>query len=131
MKRHSRLLVLGAGLAVIAPGTAAAGDVRVLARDVPLGTARASVVREASASFTMVGIHWQGPGEVWFRTASRPGRFGSWHSAQPEGEDAPDAASDESEERPGWKIGNPWWTGRARWIQYRVTGSVTRLRTFF
>ena len=131
MKHPFRLLVLVAGLAVAAPGTAAAGDVRVLTRDVPLAVARASTAREAPASFTMVGIHWQGSGRVWFRTASRPGRFGSWHPARPEGEDTPDPRSHEGDARAGWKVGNPWWTGRARFIQYRVSGSVKRLRTFF
>jgi flagellar hook assembly protein FlgD len=131
MKHLPRLLALVAGLAVIAPGTAAAGDVRVVTRDVPLAAARASVARPAPARFTMVGIHWQGSGRVWFRTASRPGQFGNWHPAQPEDEDTPDPGSDEGDERAGWKVGNPWWTGRARFIQYRVSGSVTRLRTFF
>jgi flagellar hook assembly protein FlgD len=131
MKHHPCLFVVVAGLAVIAPGTAVAGDVRVVTRDVPLAAARASATREAPASFTMVGIHWQGFGRVWFRTASRLGQFGSWHPAQPEGEDTPDPGSDEADERSGWKVGNPWWTGRARFIQYRVSGSITRLRTFF
>jgi flagellar hook assembly protein FlgD len=131
MTCHTRLFVLVAGVAVIAPGPAAAADVRVMTRDVPLAAARASVVRQAPASFTMVGIHWQGAGQVWFRTASRPGQFGSWRPARPEGEDRPDPGSPEGDERAGWKVGNPWWTGRARFIQYRVSGPVTRLRTFF
>ncbi len=126
-----RPLMLVAVLAVIAPGTAAAQDVRVVVRDVPLAAARASVARSAPLSFNMVGVHWQGSGQVWFRTADRPGRFGPWRPAQPEGEDAPDAGSAELAESAGWEIGNPWWTGDARWIQYRIVGSVTRLRAFF
>ncbi len=118
-------------LAALAPGTAAAQHVRVVSRDVPLDAARVSAARSAPVSFTMVGIHWQGPGQVWFRTAAQPGRFGPWRQAQPEGEDMPDAGSDELDGRAGWHIGNPWWTGDARWIQYRRVGRVTRLRTYF
>ena len=126
-----RLLVLVAALAALAPSTAAAQDVRVSVRDVPLEVARASVIRSAPQSFTMVGVHWQGSGEVWFRTAKQPGRFGPWRPAQPEDEDMPDVGSDELEARAGWRIGSPWWTGTARWIKYRVSGQVSRLRTYF
>ena len=125
-----RPLMLLALLAALAPGTASA-DVRVVARDVPLDAAGVSASRPAPVSFTMVGVHWQGSGEVWFRTAARPGRFGPWRPAQPEDEDVPDAGSSELDERAGWRIGNPWWTGTARWIQYRVSGEVTRLRAYF
>jgi flagellar hook assembly protein FlgD len=123
--------MLALALAVLAPGTAAAQDVRVVARDVSLGAAHSSAAREAPLSFTMVGVHWQGSGKVWFRTAATPGRFGPWRPAQPEGEDRPDAGSDELAASAGWRVGNPWWTGRAHWIQYRVSGEVTRLRAFF
>jgi N-acetylmuramoyl-L-alanine amidase/FlgD Ig-like domain len=126
-----RLLVLAVVLAALSPGTAAAQDVRVSIRDVPVDAARASVARSAPRSFTMVGIHWQGTGEVWFRTAKEPGSFGLWRPAQPEEEDMPDVGSDELDARADWRIGNPWWTGTARWIQYRVTGEVRRLRTYF
>ena len=124
-------LVLVAALAALFPGMAAAQDVRVVARDVPLDAGRRSVARSAPTSFTMVGIHWQGTGEVRFRTAARPGRFGPWRPAQAEAEDMPDGGSDELDERAGWRIGNPWWTGPARWIQYRTVGWVTRVRTYF
>ena len=126
-----RPLMLLAVLAAFGPGTASAEDVRVVARDVPLGAAGVSAARPAPVSFTMVGLHWQGSGEVWFRTAARPGRFGPWRPAQPEDEDTPDAGSSELDERAGWRIGNPWWTGTARWIQYRVSGEVSRLRAYF
>jgi flagellar hook assembly protein FlgD len=130
MKRI-RPLMLVAVLAVIAPGTATAQDVRIVARDVALATAQASVARPAPLGSNMVGIHWQGSGRVWFRTARDPGRFGPWRPAQPEGEDAPDAGSDELAASAGWHVGNPWWTGGAAWIEYRVAGSVTGLRTYF
>ena len=97
------------------PGTAAAQDVRVVARDVPLAAARASVARSAPLSFTMVGIHWQGPGKVWFRTAVRPGRFGPWRPAQPEAEDRPDAGERRaSNARAGLAAREPLVDGSAR-----------------
>ena len=136
MPRCCRSLMLVLVLAVLAPGTAAAQEVRVIARDVPLAATRASTARTAPLAFTMVGIHWQGSGRVWFRAASEPGAFGPWRPAQPEGEDRPDAGSDEGDwlkggDRAGWRLGNPWWTGPARYIQYRVEGTVLRLRTYF
>ena len=103
-----RQLALVAALPALAPGTAAAQDVRVVARDVPIEAARAAVSRLAPQTFTMIGIHWQGSGKVWFRTAAEPGRFGPWRSAQPEADDAPDVGSDEADGQPGWRIGNPW-----------------------
>jgi flagellar hook assembly protein FlgD len=130
MKRIRPLTVV-AVLAVFAPGTANAQDVRVVARDVPLAAARASVARAAPLDFNMVGIHWRGSGRVWFRTAARPGEFGPWHPAQPEEEDAPDAGSEELAKTAGWHVGNPWWTDDASWIEYRVSGSVSGLRTYF
>jgi flagellar hook assembly protein FlgD len=131
MTRLIRTLVLGCAAALALAGTAAAQDVRVVVRDVSPAAARASAARPVPAGFNMVGIHWQGSGRVWFRTAGQPGRFGPWRPARPEAEDAPDAGSGERRAGAGWHVGNPWWTGGSRWIQYRVAGAVTRLRVFF
>ena len=90
-----RLLLLVLALAALAPSTASAQEVRVVVRDVPLDAARDVRGPLGALSFTMVGIHWQGTGKVWFRTAKEAGRFGPWRPAQPEGEDMPDAGSDE------------------------------------
>ena len=117
--------------AALAPGTAAADGVRVVQREEPLGAVRSSLARPAPVEFTMVGIHWQGSGDVSFRTATEEGAWSAWRSARPEEEDGPDATSPEGEASRGWKVGNPWWTGEASRIQYSVSGSVTRLRTFF
>jgi flagellar hook assembly protein FlgD len=126
-----RTLALAIAAAALAPSTAGAADVRVLARDVPLGAVRDSVVRAAPIEFTMVGTHWQGGGEVWFRTAAADGTWSAWRLARPEEEDLPDATSEEGKASSGWNIGNPWWTGSSTSIQYRVSGPVTRLRTFY
>ena len=77
-----RTLLILIALATLAPGTASAGDVRVLARDEPLGVLSSSVARRAPLAFTMVGIHWRGPGAVWFRIADERGRFGPWRPAR-------------------------------------------------
>ena len=126
-----RPLLLALCLAAAAPATAAADDVRVVEREEPPGAVRASTARAAPVTFTLVGIHWQGPGEVFFRTALERGSWSAWRSARPEGEDLPDRSSPERDASRGWKTGNPWWTGEARFIQYRPAGRVTRLKTFF
>jgi flagellar hook assembly protein FlgD len=126
-----RTILAALCLAALAPGTAAADDVRVVQRDEPLGAVRSSLVRPAPVEFTMVGIHWQGAGDVSFRTAAAEGAWSAWRAARPEEEDAPDLASPEGAASRGWKVGNPWWTGEASRIQYRVSGRVTRLRAFF
>jgi flagellar hook assembly protein FlgD len=126
-----RIFLAALCLAAFVPGTAAADDVRIVQREEPLGPVRSSFARPAPVEFTMVGIHWRGPGDVSFRTASESGVWSAWRSARPEEEDGPDPTSSEAAASRGWKVGNPWWTGEANRIQYRVSGSVTRLRTFF
>ena len=126
-----RTLLAALCLAAVAPGAARAGDVRVVQRDEPLGAVRSSLARPAPVEFTMIGVHWQGAGDVSFRTAAAEGGWSAWRAARPEEEDAPDLASPEGAASRAWKVGNPWWTGEASRIQYRVSGSVTRLRAFF
>jgi flagellar hook assembly protein FlgD len=79
----------------------------------------------------MVGLHWRGSGTVWFRTRSVTGVWSRWQPARPEVEDRPDPGTAESASRPGWKLGNPYWTGASEAIEYRVRGNVRRLRAFF
>jgi flagellar hook assembly protein FlgD len=126
-----RTLAFVIAAAALAPGTAGAAEVQVVARDVPLTAVRGSFPRAAPIEFTMVGIHWQGGGEVWFRTALSDGTWSGWRLARPEEDDLPDATSDEGKASSGWNVGNPWWTGSSTSIQYRVSGPVSRLRTFF
>ena len=118
------------------PGVAVA-DVRLVTRDVPLAASSreqaSRVLAESTAPgrFNLVGIHWRGSGSVEFRTATRTGTWSAWRHARPEAEDRPDPGTEEAARRPGWKLGNPWWTGRAHRIQYRTSGRVTRLRAHF
>jgi flagellar hook assembly protein FlgD len=129
--RFRRCLLVLLALAAVLPGRAAAEGVRVVARDEPMAAVRSAAVRAAPAPFTLVGIHWRGSGAVWFRTAADGEDFGPWRPAGPEAEDLPDLGSPELQRAAGWKVGNPWWTGKANRIQYRISGTVTRLRTFF
>ena len=129
--KFRRTLALVIAAAALTPSTAGAADVQVVARDVPPAALQASFARAAPIEFTMVGTHWQGGGEVWFRTASEDGTWSPWRLARPEEDDLPDATSREGKASSGWNVGNPWWTGASRSIQYRVSGPVTRLRTFY
>jgi flagellar hook assembly protein FlgD len=130
-----RSLLLASLLAALAPGDGFGAEVSMVSRDVPIGqasgAARALSARPAPVVFDMVGLHWRGSGGVWFRTAVEPGAWSAWRPARPEDEDLPDAASSEGDGLAGWKLGNPYWTGPSRWIQYRLSGRVTRLRAFF
>jgi flagellar hook assembly protein FlgD len=130
----TRAAAIVLAVAVLAPETASAA-VRLVARDEPVGSAglppRALAARPAPLAFDLVGLHWKGPGTVWFRTASSGGSWSAWQPAAPEAEDLPDAGSKEGSARRGWQLGSPYWTGPATRIQYRLTGDVRRLRAFF
>jgi flagellar hook assembly protein FlgD len=123
------LLVVALTLLVAAP---AAADVRMLVRDEPVGAlARGHAARRAPLRFDMVGLHWRGPGSVWFRTRSVDGTWGVWQPARPEAEDAPDRGTLESRAAGRWKLGNPYWTGDSDAIEYRLAGRVIALRAYF
>ena len=130
-------LALVCALAAALP---AIGGVRVSTRDEPLpaaavralaGAERILPARTAPARFNLVGLHWRGSGSVAFRTAPARGGWSPWRDARPEAEDAPDPGSGERRRTKAWKLGNPYWTGAATRIQYRVSGRVTRLRAHF
>jgi hypothetical protein len=132
MKRALAALLLAAAC----PSAAAAADVRLVSRDERAGLARpgaqaVGAPRAAPIRFNLIGLHWQGPGRVSFRTALRPGRWSPWRPARPEAEDLPDPGTAEAAASEGWKVGNPFWTGAARYVQYRTVGRVTRLRGHF
>ena len=134
-----RLAVILALVAVVSTSAeAAAAGVRLVARDEPLATSRAPAAgprtlppRAAPFRFHLLGLHWRGPGAVAFRTASADGRWSPWRPARPEAEDLPDRGTDEARARRGWALGNPYWTGASVRVQYRLTGSVSRLRAHF
>jgi hypothetical protein len=130
MRRTLALLV--AGLAALAAAPAALGglDGAVTAVDLPVHGARVPASTGSHARFTLVGIHWRGPGQVSFRTRSSLGRWSRWRPAAPEDEDRPDADSLESLRRAGWRAGNPWWVGPSDGVQTRISGQVSRVRAY-
>ena len=105
---------------VLAAPAAAHGADRFVVRDEPVYAAAGLRARPAPLDFNLVGLHWQGPGTVRFRTVSPAGRWSDWREAEAEG-----AAES------GWKLGSPYWTGPARSIEYRLEGRVSRLRAYF
>jgi flagellar hook assembly protein FlgD len=98
--------------------------------DVPLNGERALAAARPPSRFDLVGLHWQGRGTVSFRTRGIDGGWSAWHTAAPEAEDLPNRGSAETRAAKGWHLGNPWWTGPADGIEYRLRGSVRRLRAF-
>src|SRR5918995_3328655 len=81
--------------------------------------------------FDLVGLHWRGSGDVFFRTRSVTGRWTAWRAAQPEPFDVPDAGTAEGRSALSWRLGNPYWVGPSNAIQYRPRGRVTSLRAHF
>jgi hypothetical protein len=124
-------LLLSAVLAVLAtPGIAHAEPASIVSRDVPLRAETGRTLADAAPRFNLVGLHWQGPGTVEFRARGLSGRWSAWRPAAPEDEDRPDAAARERS-RPGWRLGNPYWTGAADRLEVRTRGAVRRVRAHY
>ena len=117
-------------VALAFPASAFAEDVTLVTREVPLGNGRALAAVRPPV-FDLVGLRWQGPGDVLFRTRSTSGRWTAWREARPEPLDVPDANTAEGRSALHWKLGNPFWVGQSTAIQYRLRGRVTRLRASF
>jgi flagellar hook assembly protein FlgD len=130
-----RVSVLLSVLALGLPGLAEAG-VTLSAHEEPVLASRSTSSairvlppRVVPVPFNLVGLHWRGSGKVYFRTEGARG-WSPWRFARPEAEDLPDLGSPEAERLRGWKLGNPFWTGTANRIQYRLVGEVDRLRSY-
>src|SRR5438034_3733666 len=119
-------LHLAVAAALVAPGAAHAGaEATIVSRDLPVVGARTLAATRAPVRFDLVGLHWQGPGTVVFRTRSLTGRWSGWEPAAPEDEDLPDGYHGP------WRLGNPYWTGPSDRIEYRFHGAVRRLRAYY
>ena len=130
-----RVTALLSVLALALPGLAEAG-VTMSVREEPVVAPRSTSdairvlpPRVVAVPFNLVGLHWRGAGKVYFRTAGARG-WSPWRFARPEADDLPDLGSAEAKRARGWKAGNPFWTGRANRIQYRLVGEVDRLRSY-
>jgi hypothetical protein len=130
-----RALIAAAAVTAFHAAPALAGD-RFVARDEPVPAAVPGRVAKALAgrspvAFNLLGLHWRGSGTVSFRTALQAGAWGEWHEAVAEAEDGPDSGSAEARAARRWKLGSPFWTGPARYVQYRFSGVVHRLRAYY
>jgi hypothetical protein len=126
-----KFLLLPVIAALAAPAPALAVEPMLVTREVPLRGDRALASAEPPDVFDLVGVHWQGSGEVQFRTRSLTGRWTRWREAMPEPQDLPDAGTPEAASARTWKLGNPYWVGPSNAIRYRVRGSIRRLRAHF
>jgi hypothetical protein len=125
-----RAAVFAAVLALAAPAAALA-DSSIWAQDLPVSGARTLAASTPREPFQLVGLHWQGPGRVSFRTHSLSGGWSGWRAAAPEPEDEPDHGSAEGASRRGWRLGNPYWVGRSDRLDVRTTGEIRRLRAWY
>jgi N-acetylmuramoyl-L-alanine amidase len=127
-----RLLVplVAAAAAAVAPAAYGAGGASVIAVDLVPGKERSLASSSGERRFTLVGVHWKGPGTVELRTRSLAGRWSKWRRAAPAGEDLPDEGSSELLLRQGWRIGNPYWAGPSDRVETRTRGRVTRVRAY-
>ena len=96
--------------------------------DVPLRSDRALAAVSSPHGFDYVGLHWRGPGNVWFRVRTQRGAWGAWQQA--EQSDGPDPATAEGRRANGWVQGEGVWVGHNRALQVRTTGRVARVRAF-
>ncbi len=126
--RSLRSLGFAVLLLLVVPATAQAEDATLVTRELPVAGSRSLSAVRAPEQFNLVGLHWQGPGGVSFRTRTLSGRWSPWRRAAPEAEDRPDSGTAEANRHGTWKLGNPYWTGASNRIQYRLRGRVTRLR---
>src|SRR5712691_11878739 len=118
-------LLLAVAVLLATPAVARAEGATITMREVPLRGSR-SLASASPPRFDLVGLHWRGAGSVEFRTRSLTGRWSAWEPAAPEAEDGPDHPV-----QPGWRVGNPYWTGASNAIAYRLRGAMTRLRAYF
>ncbi len=116
---------------VVTPAPAGSSGPTMAMVEVPLHGTRALAANRYPGRFDLVGLHWQGPGTVSFRTRLGSLRWSPWHAAAPEAEDRPTPGIAEAGAAGAWRLGNPWWTGGSDRIEYRLHGAVRRLRAFF
>ena len=124
-----RLLILvGLGLLFLFPATAQAGLATLEVRELGLHGERSLAASPATRPFQLVGIHWQGSGQVELRTRAPDGRWSAWTAVREDAGDGPDPRSGESRTTRGWRLSAPVWVGNAVGLEVRAVGHVTRAR---
>ncbi len=118
--------LIASAIALVFPAAAQAGLVTMVSRDVPLG-GRALQSAAAPMRFNMIGVHWQGSGEVEYQTESVHGSWGAWIAA--DDDSGPDEGS--AERSTVWHDGNLDWVGASVQVRFRTQGKVTRLRAYY
>jgi N-acetylmuramoyl-L-alanine amidase len=118
--------LIASAIALVFPAAAQAGLVTMVSREVPLGP---RVLQSAAAPmhFNMIGVHWQGSGEVDYRTESVHGKWGAWITA--DDDSGPDAAS--TERSKVWRDGSLDWVGASEQVQFKTQGAVSRVRAYY
>jgi hypothetical protein len=122
--------LVAAAIAALAFPACAWGEATLVSRDLPVSGMRTLAAAPSPERFNLLGLHWRGPGRVFFRTRGTGG-WSDWHEADAEPEDLPDRGSEEARRMRAWRIGNPWWTGTAERVQLRTRGRVDRVRAHF
>jgi flagellar hook assembly protein FlgD len=127
-----RLLVVLLPLTLVGatPAPASPDQASVTAVELARGPSRSIATAGEGTRFTLVGVHWRGPGHLLFRTRSLSGTWTAWRPAAPEDEDGPSPGSAEARGRAGWHLGNPWWVGASDRIEVRRIGRVGRVRAY-
>jgi hypothetical protein len=137
LRRAAAVSVGAIGLGGRLPALAAAaepGRTTLVARDEAITDGRALAARErvlppvSAPHFNLLGLHWQGDGEVSFRSRAPDGRWSAWRRAAVH--ELPDPGS--AERGPAeWRLGTAVWTEEADAVQYRLSGEVTKVRAHF
>jgi len=127
-----RLLVVLIPLVFVGavPSPASTDTASVTAVELARGPSRSVAGASGGTRFTLVGIHWRGPGHVLFRTRALAGQWTAWRPAAPEDEDGPNRGSAETRARAGWHLGDPWWVGASDRIEVKRIGRVGRVRAY-
>jgi hypothetical protein len=116
-------------LAFTFPAVAQA-EVTLVTRELPVKGERVLAATEAPAPFNLLGLHWRGPGRVFFRVRRADG-WSAWREADAEPGDLPDRGTREAQRLRGWRLGSAWWTDTAERVQVRTRGRVARVRAHF
>ena len=110
---------------------ARAADLRpsLVVRDelAPGGRGRRPSSAGPAPAFDLLGLHWRGRGEVWFR-AGRDGRLGPWRRAVEHERADPGSGEGGAD---GWRLGTPVWLPGSTAVEYRVSPGIEAVRAHY